>query len=105
MEAVIATLELNAPVIVSPSMSGGYSLPYLFKSMFCVVIIILYFIILYENLINLSAVYHLNLTNKAQNSANTRKTLPIWQKSANTRFSQSGFGEKLGLQPQANTAV
>jgi hypothetical protein len=32
MEAVIAKLQLNAPVIVSPSMSGTYSLPYLFKS-------------------------------------------------------------------------
>ncbi|XP_060582370.1 protein ABHD14A-like isoform X1 [Ruditapes philippinarum] len=32
MEAVIAKLQLNAPVIVSPSMSGTYSLPYLFKN-------------------------------------------------------------------------
>lgn len=31
IEAVISTLKLNAPVIVSPSMSGGFALPYLFK--------------------------------------------------------------------------
>ncbi|KAL4218812.1 Protein abhd14b [Mactra antiquata] len=31
LEAVIRELKLNAPVIVSPSMSGSYSLPYLFK--------------------------------------------------------------------------
>ncbi len=28
--AVVKTLNLNRPVIVSPSMSGGFSLPYLF---------------------------------------------------------------------------
>ncbi|XP_053381475.1 putative protein-lysine deacylase ABHD14B isoform X2 [Mercenaria mercenaria] len=31
IQAVIDTLKLNKPVIVSPSMSGGFSLPYLFK--------------------------------------------------------------------------
>ncbi|XP_061189200.1 putative protein-lysine deacylase ABHD14B [Saccostrea echinata] len=31
LEKLISTLKLTAPVIVSPSMSGGYSLPYLFK--------------------------------------------------------------------------
>ncbi|XP_062608148.1 putative protein-lysine deacylase ABHD14B [Saccostrea cucullata] len=31
LEKLISALKLTAPVIVSPSMSGGYSLPYLFK--------------------------------------------------------------------------
>lgn len=31
LEAVIAGLKLETPVIVSPSMSGGFALPYLFK--------------------------------------------------------------------------
>lgn len=31
LEEVIKGLKLNKPVIVSPSMSGGFSLPYLFK--------------------------------------------------------------------------
>ena len=31
LEVVIKELKLKKPVIVSPSMSGGFSLPYLFK--------------------------------------------------------------------------
>lgn len=31
LEKLISTLKLKSPVIISPSMSGSYSLPYLFK--------------------------------------------------------------------------
>ena len=31
LEDVIAALQLTAPVIISPSLSGSYSLPYLFS--------------------------------------------------------------------------
>ena len=41
-------------------------------------ILLIIFIILDENLINLSPWYNLSLANKAWNSANVRKTRPIW---------------------------
>ena len=61
------------------------------------VLLLINFIILDKNLIYLSAWYNLILANEARNSVNTRKTQPIWKRSANTRFRQSGFRKNSAL--------